>query len=179
MLGGVGFVVASLMTWLCTPHCPKSSAYFTLASFAVLAASAMAALVSLHITQREIYGLLGTLAFLTAFTGVAMIMLDLLRSLVVVVSQGSPGAAGVSWLLIFGLLVATVGLLAYGVATMTAGALPWWCGAALIAGSPLVGLFLQPLSPVEDLQWGVPWVLVGYAIFRAKRRLQEQSSHVY
>jgi drug/metabolite transporter (DMT)-like permease len=178
MVGGVALFTLSLMTWLCIPNCPRSLAYITSALFVLLAFGAMAAIAVLHIIQRERYGLLGTLAFLVAFVGVAMIFVGELRSLVIGVSQGSPGAAAFPWLFIIGLLVATVGIIAYGAVTIGAGMLPWWCGVALIAGSPLVGLFLYLFSPVEGLLLGVPWVVVGFAVFRAATRQTERSSRV-
>src|SRR5215210_2642060 len=164
MVGGVAFVIVGFMTWLCTPNCPGSSGYVVLAFFDLLVFGAMMALVSLHAIQRERYGLLGTLTFLVAFVGVAMIFVSEVRSLILALWQGSPGAGGVSWLFIIGLLVATVGIISYGAVTITAGALPWWCGAALLAGSPFVGLFLYLFA--EGLLLGVPWAAVGYAIFR-------------
>src|SRR5215204_5538646 len=178
MVGGVAFVMLGFMTWLCTPNCPGSSLYVVLAFFDLLVFGAMVALASLHALQRESYGLLGTLAFLVALVGVAMIFVSEFRSLILALWQGSPGAGGVSWLFIIGLLVATVGLIAYGVTTITAGALPWWCGAALLAGSPFVGLFLYPFSPVEESLVGVPWAVVGYAIFRVGATHVEQPSRV-
>ncbi len=176
MVGGVAFVVLNLMTWLCTPNCPGSFNYISLAFFILLAFGAMVALASLHAIQRHLYGLLGTLAFLISIVGVAMIFVGEFRSLVIGVLQGSPGAAAFSWLFIFGLLVATVGLIAYGVVTITAGELPWWCGAALLAGSPLVGLFLYLFA--EGLLLGAPWAVVGYAIVRAGATRVEQPSQV-
>jgi hypothetical protein len=178
MVGGVAFVIVSFMTWLCTPNCPGSSGYVVLACFDLLVFGAMVALASLHAIQRERYGLLGTLAFLLAFVGVAMIFVSELRSLILALWQGSPGAGGVSWLFIIGLLVATVGLIAYGVVTITASVLLWWCGAALLAGSPLVGLFLYLFSPVEESLVGVPWAVVGYAVFRTGGTRVEQPSRV-
>jgi len=176
MVSGIAFVVLNLMTWLCTPNCPGSLNYISLAFFILLAFGAMAALASLHAIQRHRYGLLGTLAFLVAFFGLAMIFVGEFRSFIIGVMQGSPGAAAFSWLFIIGLLVATVGLVAYGVVTMTAGKLPWWCGAALLAGSPFVGLFLYLFA--EGLLLGVPWAVVGYAILRAGATRVEQPSRV-
>jgi len=176
MVGGVAFVILSFMTWLCTPNCPRSSGYVVLAFFILLAFGAMTAIATLHAIQRHRYGLLGTLTFLVALVGVAMIFVSAVRGLIMALWQGSPGAAGVSWLFIIGLLVATVGLIAYGVVTITAGELPWWCGAALLAGSPLVGSFLYPFA--EGLLLGVPWAVIGYAVFRAGVRQAEQPSRV-
>ena len=176
IVGGVALVMLSFMTWLCTPNCPSSSGYVVLAFFVLLAAGAMVAVASLHDIQRHRYGLLGTLTFLIAFVGVAMIFVSEFRSLIMALWQGSPGATGVSWLFIIGLLVATVGLIAYGVVTIIAGELPWWCGVALLAGSPLVGLFLYLFA--EGLLLGVPWAVVGYAVFRAGATRVEQPSRV-
>ena len=178
IVGGVSYAALGFMTWLCIPNCPGSSGYVVLAFFVLLAFSAMVALASLHAIQRQRYGLLGTLAFLVAIVGVAMIFVSESRSLITALWQGSPGAGGVSWLFIIGLLVATVGLIAYGVTTKTAQVLPWWCGVALIAGSPFVGLFLYLFSPVEDSLVGVAWVLVGFSIFRAATHLPEHPSRV-
>jgi hypothetical protein len=150
--------------------------YISLAFFVLLAFGAMVALASLHVIQRYRYGLLGTLAYLISFVGVAMIFVGEFRSFVIGVMQGSPGAAAFSWLFIIGLLVTTVGLLAYGALTISAGELPWWCGAALLAGSPLVGLFLYLFT--EGLLLGVPWAVVGYAIVRAGAKRVEQPSRV-
>ena len=177
MGGGIAFVVLNFMTWLCTPNCPRSSSYVSLAFFIFLAFGAMVALASLHAIQRHCYGLLGTLSFLVSIVGVAMIFVGEFRSFVIGVMQGSPGAAAFSWLFIIGLLVATVGILAYGAVTISAGELPWWCGAALLVGSPLVGLFLYLFA--EGLLLGVPWAVVGYAIFRAGATRVEQPSRVW
>ena len=178
MVSGVSYATLGFIMWLCTPNCPSSSGYVVLAFFVLLAFGAMVALASLHAIQGQHYGLLGTLVFLIAFAGVAMIFVSESRSLIMALWQGSPGAGGVSWLFIIGLLVAAVGLIAYGVTTTTATALPWWCGLALIAGSPFVGLFLYLFSPVEDSLLGVPWVLVGFGIFRAATHLPEHPSRV-
>jgi hypothetical protein len=83
------------------------------------------------------------------------------------------------------LVVATVGLLALGMVTITERVLPWWCGAALIVGSPLgvaLGiLLLWPLGLDETaivLPLGVGWLVVGYAIFLAGSRQDERPSRV-
>jgi hypothetical protein len=177
MVGGVAFVVLNLMTWLCTPNCPGSLNYISLALFILLVLGAMVALASLHAIQRHRYSLIGTLAFLVSIFGMAMIFVGEFRSFVIGVMQGSPGAAAFSWLFIIGLLVATVGLIVYGALTISAGELPWWCGAALLVGSPLVGLFLYLFA--EGLLLGVPWAVVGYAIFRAEATRVERRSRVW
>jgi hypothetical protein len=146
MAVGIASVTIGLMIWLCIPTCPKNAEGIIPVLFVLLELGAMAALAALHILQREHYGLLGTLAFLEAFVGVAMIFVDEVRNLL------SAGVVAFSWLFFIGFLVATVGTLYYEVVTLNVGVVPGWCGVALIAGSPLVGLFL----PVEHWLLGVP-----------------------
>jgi hypothetical protein len=144
----------------------------------------MAAIALLHFLQREHYAsffgslprphagrLLGALVFLLAFGGVAMILVERLSALV------SPEAVTPFWLFFIGVLVATVGIISYGVLTIGTGVMPWWCGVAIMAGSPLSSFVLYLFG---DLEWllGVPWALVGYAIFRVARRRTEQPSRV-
>ncbi len=172
MVGGIALVTLGLVIWLCIPNCPRSLGYITSVFFALLMLGALAAIAALHLLQRERYGLLGTLAFLTSLIGVAMIFVDQLRPLI------SPDAAAFSWLFFIGFLVATVGIIVYGVVTKNAGVVPWWCGIALMAGSPLIGFFLYLFSPVEDLLVGVPWIVVGFAVFRAAGRQTQQPPRV-
>jgi hypothetical protein len=172
MVGGAALVTLQSVVGLCTPNCPKSTGYISNVFFVLLVLGAMAAIAALHLLQSERYGLLGTLASLVAFVGVAMIFVDQLRNLV------SADTAELSWLFFIGLLVATVGIIAYGVVTTKVGVVPWWCGAALIAGSPFIGFFLYLFSPGEGLLWGIPWIVVGYAIFRAATRQAQQPSRV-
>jgi hypothetical protein len=65
---------------------------------------------------------------------------------------------------VLGLLLATGGLITLGIVTISARVLPWWCGAALIAGNPIFGFFLGDLLGA-GLLWGVSWVVVGFAAF--------------
>jgi hypothetical protein len=71
-----------------------------------------------------------------------------------------------------GVLLATVGLVALGLVTINMGArvLPWWCGVALIGGSPPSAFLGRPL--------GGAWTLVGYALFRASTHRQMRPSWV-
>lgn len=131
---------------------------------------AILALHALH-REREGYGWPGALASLVSCVGLALIIVSWPLETLLTLSVG--------------LVFATVGLLALGLVTMTERVLPWWCGAALIVGSPLgvaLGMvFLWPLGLDETafiLPLGVGWVLVGFAIFRAGTRQAEQASRV-
>jgi len=135
----------------------------------------MVVIVSLHALQRGYYGLLGAVASLVAFVGLAMYL----------VGAGVAYARDDFWLafrdttflVVLGLLLSTGGLIALGIVTITAGVLPWWCGAALIAGNPILGFFFGDLLGAGWL-WGVPWLVVGFAVFQAAGRRTEQSPRV-
>jgi hypothetical protein len=150
----------------------------------LLPLGAMAAIAALHALHRERYGLRGALVSLTAFVGLALAT----GALTVGVISTSPALDSLFNALLIGLLVATVGLALLGGLTIATGILPWWCGVALIAGSP-AGVFLTmilsaalggtvPLGAALQALGGVPWVLVGFALFRAGARLPEQPSRV-
>lgn len=131
----------------------------------VLLVGAMAAIMALHVLHRERYGLLGALASLAAFVSLAMIPVIWLYLVGPHIPIALTMTAGTVCL-----LAATVGIVGLGIATINAEVLPWWCGVALIVGSPPFAV-LWPLV-------GVPWMLVGFAIFRAGVRRPVQSSRV-
>jgi hypothetical protein len=140
--------------------------------FLVLGAlAAIAAIATLPVLEGERWKLPSMLrASLVAFVGVALILVYGLAWL-----AEQEKLLGVDWLLFVGLLVGTVGLLALGILAIRFGVLPWWGGAALIAGSPPLALFLRFL---ELSLPGVVWAVVGYAVFRAARRRTERPSRV-
>jgi hypothetical protein len=144
----------------------------------------MAAIAALHSLQRETYGWAGAVVSLTAFIGLALAT----GALTVGVISTSPDLDLLFNVLLTGLLIATVGIALLGGLTTATGMLPWWCGVALVAGSP-VGLFLMmipsavlegtfPLGGAFQALGGVPWVLVGYALFRAAGRQPQEPSRM-
>ena len=126
---------------------------------------AMAAIVALHVLQRGHYGSQGALASLAAFVGLAMIPVIWLYLAGPSIPMLLTLAMGIVCL-----LAATVGIVVLGIVTIQAEVLPRWCGVALIAGSPPFAV-LWPLV-------GVPWIVVGFAIFTAGVRQSEQPSRV-
>ncbi len=140
----------------------------------ILLVGVLAAIATLHSIQRRHYGRQGALASVVAFVGVAMNVGGTLFSPV---------------LLIVGVVAASVGVVGLGIATLVAQVLPRWCGVALIAGSPpSVGLEFVLLGSLGaatvvpgEIAWtlvGLPWVLVGYAIFRAAGRRSDRPPRV-
>ena len=149
-----------------------SPEWLSLLQLAVMFFPAIAALHVLH-REREGYSWPGTLASLASFIGLALIIVSWPLKLKTMLFLDA------------GLGLATVGLLALGVVTISERVLPWWCGAALIVGSPLgvvFGMgFLWPLGLDEMaiiLPLGLGWIVVGFAIFRAGGRVSEQPSRV-
>jgi len=144
---------------------------------------AMAAILALYGLHRGRYGRAGLVLCLTAFLGLALTTGALtLRVIATYPISAFPDLAWIfSWLLLWGLLVATLGIVLLGALSAAWQIVPAWCGVALIAGSPL-GVLLT-MIPTAALVGGPPigiligrafqalggllWVVVGYYIFRA------------
>ena len=75
-----------------------------------------------------------------------------------------------------GALVAIGGLVILAYLAVRTGTLPWWGGVALAVG--FVPFLLLGLPPLAQPLIGVPWLVVGYAIFRAAGRSTEVPSRV-
>jgi hypothetical protein len=177
MVGGALYAVVSIVA---DPFYANRLTLIWDVSTCLFGLSVMAVIVALHLLQRERYGLPGMLAFLVAFVGVALLLgsftggafFGYLRFI---------GDVLFPLLGVVGALVATIGIVALGIFTLKAGVLPSWCGWALIAGNPLfeIGLFFYGL----DFLYGtwpvvVPWVVVGFAVFRTAIRQAQQPSRV-
>jgi hypothetical protein len=123
--------------------------------------------------ERPRYGLAGAIVSATAFLGVALIVGGYILNL-----------DGLGDTLFFlGVLVATLGIIGLGLATFSVGVLPWWGGAALIAGNPLLGVFIILIFIGSYPHLGgwlvaVPWIVVGFAVVLAAGRQPEQPSRV-
>jgi chromate transport protein ChrA len=170
IVGGVvyaslGLLIGPLVRYLYFPSglwdLPPVLRYSESISLFLLLLGAMAAIAGLHTLQRERYGLVGALASLIAFVSVAIILVGGLVD--ILAGQRYPGVASI---LIVAVLVATIGLVALGTATIAARVLPWWCGASTILGSPPFVFFFASLYEVLSLLVGVAWALVGYALLR-------------
>ena len=91
----------------------------------------LAAIATLHFVQRRNYGRWGALTSVAALAGAFMVAVGN------PVGELVPTMASVAiMLLIVGVLVASLGIVVLGIVTITARVLSWWCGTALIAGSP-------------------------------------------
>lgn len=139
--------------------------------FVALFLGVAAVVAALYVLHRRRYGWVGTLA---AFATLAAL---LMLTVFVVAGYGAEGPAGdpfpilLNFFLSTGLLLTSVGLLALGIATIRAKVLPWWCGVALIVGSPPAGIGLSSFMWVAGnaalVPVGIAWILVGYAVLRA------------
>ncbi len=141
--------------------------------------SVMALIVALHLLQRESYSYEGALASVSAFLGVALVLGGFTGF--PSMPRGDVLGIGTDILLLgVGMLVATISIIALGIFTLDAGVVPWRGGAALIAGNPLVEVLLFLGLDFLFGSWPVvvPWIAVGFAVFRAATRLPEQPSRV-
>ena len=157
--------------------------------------SEMAAIVALLLLQkgRERYGRKGTLASATSATalvGLALtlggyILSDRYERLGVI----SLERLGTTMFLV-GVLVAAIGIAALALFTLIVAidtpeeaVFPWWVGAALMAGNPFFAVFILIVtnalaSPIGSWLVAAPWIVVGFAIFRAAGRRSERASRV-
>lgn len=150
----------------------------------MLLVGVLTAIAALHTIQRRHYGRQGALASLAAFVGIAMTVGGNLMGELV------PAMAQVAIiLLIVGVGAASVGVVGLGIVTLGAQVLPRWCGVAVIAGSPpSVGLEFVLLGSLGaaailpgTIAWTLvrlPWVLVGFAVYRAGAHQAQQPSRV-
>ena len=143
--------------------------------YALLPLVAMVALVSiaaLYVREGQRRGWLALVASLVSFIGIGMVLVYVLTVL-----QGLLDFTVTEEFALLGVLLATVGLVALGLVTINMGALvlPWWCGVALIVGSPPFAFLGRPLGGVL---LGGAWTLVGYALFRAGTHRQMRPSWV-
>jgi hypothetical protein len=140
--------------------------------FIVLLVGAMAAtlaIAALYARRRDFYGAFGMVIALVAFFGVALIFADEIRL-----------SGRVE---LYGLLLGSLGVMALGlVVTIAVRELPWWCGVALVVWGPAVFWLLLDGGRFgwtsQATLLGVPWIMVGFAVFRAAGRRIEQPPRV-
>jgi hypothetical protein len=155
----------------------------------MLLVGVVAAVAALHFIQRRRYGRLGLLASASAIGGIAMVVIGFLVS---GLDSDTAFAVGIG-LLTVGVVVGSTGIVLLGIVTITVRVLPRWCGIALIAGSPPgVGIVFVAIIPLMamvgnlppgsgTIGWalaGIPWIVVGFAAFRAATRQTQQPSRV-
>ena len=164
---------------------PLAKGHYQTPVATILVIGVLAAIAALHIVQRRQYGWWGALASIAASAGVAMVVIVYFALRLVSETAFLLGIAGPP----VAVGAASTGILLLGIVTIIARVLPRWCGIALIAGSPLgVGilfLFTTPLVMARilpgEIWWalaGIPWIVVGYAVFRAATQQTQLPSRV-
>jgi len=177
MAGGVVFFVATVSLWVLTNRLDfvlddESYVEPVYASLPLVAMVATATIAALYFRAKIHRGWLALVASLVSFVGIGMVLVYVLTVMLGLLSFSVPEE-----LVLLGMLLGTLGLVALGLVTINIGGrvLPRWCGAALVAGSPL-SAFLGPLW--GGIVLGAAWALVGYALFRAGTHRQMRSSRV-
>jgi hypothetical protein len=143
--------------------------------FILFLLSMLVVIVALHLLQRQRprYGLAGTIVSATAFVGVALIAGGYIIGL---------DGLGVT-LFLLGVSVATLGIIGLAPVTLSMGVLPWWGGAALIAGNPFLAvliilIFIGSYPHVGGWLVAVPWIVVGFAVVLAAGRRTQRPPRV-
>jgi hypothetical protein len=140
----------------------------TLPMYFLLVVAASVAIVATAVLLRGTpRGGLGGLAGALSLVGVVLVFAGLLM-----------GFLGLLVIPI-GVVLATGGLGVMANLAVRAGKLPWWGGVALVAGFvPFLLLAFFYFPPLAHPLIGVPWLVVGYAIFRAAGGGAEPASRV-
>ena len=143
--------------------------------FILFMLSMLAVIVALHLLQRERqrYGGRGAIGSSTAFVGMALTVGGY------IIGIDGVGAA----LFLVGVAVATAGIIVLAAATLRVGVVSWWGGAALIAGTPFLGLLIIAIFIGSYPHFGgwlvaVPWIVAGFAVFQAAGRRTERPARV-
>jgi hypothetical protein len=178
-LGGLVVIVGSLafaLVLLLRPWLAQVVAPFGIIGFAeavtlpmyfllfVVVSVAIVAIVALLRGTR--HSSFGVLASGVSLVGVVLVFVGLLM-----------GFAGIV-IIPIGILVTVGGLGLLAILTTRTNTLPRWGGVALVAGGFSFILVLYLYHPLEDSLIGVPWLVVGYAIFRAVGRRTERPPRV-
>jgi hypothetical protein len=164
MVGSVVFALVLLLRPMLDSMLAEA---VTLPMFFLLLVTVSVAIVSMAALLRGTrHGESGALASGVSLVGVVLVLVGVLS-----------GFAGI-FIIPLGVLVATGGLGVLANLTTRTNALPGWNGVALLAGGLSFILVLLPFHALADSLMGVPWVVVGYAVFRAGTRQTEQPSRV-
>jgi hypothetical protein len=167
MVGGLAATTLGLAVWLPEPASSRSIPYLDSASNpaiqtlvnvsdVLLMAGALAAIAALHSLHGGCNGMMGTLVSLVAFVGVALLLVLALGD----VLRWHPWFSTSP---LRGFTLAALGGMGLGVATMVRRVLPWWCGLALIVGSPglafagLLGDLSQRWREWLGRWWAMPY----------------------
>jgi hypothetical protein len=176
---GVLWIVGGLLN-LAYPHDPPGALghFLNLLGTALFSAAylgMLGGLVGLHARQVESYGRLGRAGFFLAFVGAALAFVGQAQSAIF----AQTGTLG--WLFsdpgfgfLVGILLTSLGLVLFGVATLRAGVLPRWCGFGLIA----LVVFLALGAFGGFVVVGLIWLALGYVLWTQVGTTIEEPSRV-
>jgi hypothetical protein len=135
------------------------------ALYGVALVGTLGGLVNLHVRRAPSYGRLGSVGFLATFLGVSLLPVGLTLSFSV--------GRFLDQVLGLGFLVAFVGFVLLGAATLWLGALPRWCGLLFIACLPLA---ITSGDQGGAIALGLIWLALG-GVLLLRRDLSAFSNH--
>ena len=158
IVAGLGYLLQAIMG-LVKPQTEVfsgTSDYILEVVFIVALLATIFALMGLHTFAQSRYGKVGTVGFWLALAGTFLMLVSAAATL-----SAGQNSLGIAFL--GGLLLAVIGYILLGVATLRAKALPTWGGLALILGFPL-SVFLNTLG--GGIIFGLTWIGLGYYLSR-------------
>jgi len=178
-LGGLAGMVAGamyLMIAIINQFAPQEIVFVSFSDYLievlyfVALLGTLVAIAGLHFTQSGSYGVLGTAGSAVASVSFVLLLVVSLVTLLV-------GGAVLDTLTLLGVLVALVGLVLLGIATIRARVLPWWCGLLLIVVFPL-SIALNVAADAGGFLLGVVWGLVGFVLLSSGQVSAREPSRV-
>jgi hypothetical protein len=178
--GGIGAIVAAglfLTSTILLRIQPPSRTFETASSylyFSVLVIAfvgAVLAILGLHLLQRNQprYGFLGSIGAGVSAAGYAVVALHTLAGMLLGNSQAFLQVRMIAALAVM------AGCALFGVMTLLARRVPWWCGVLLIVAFPLGDLSESIMPGGEGILLALLWATVGVALLMPPRRATSNS----
>jgi hypothetical protein len=162
------FLTSTILLWIQPPSLTFETAasYLYFSVLLIAFGGAVLAILGLHLLQRNQprYGVLGSIGAGVSAAGYAVMALHTLVGMLLGNSQAFLQVR------IITALALMAGCALFGVMTLLARRVPWWCGALLIVAFPLGDLSESIVPGGEGILLALLWAAVGIALLVASRR---------
>lgn len=177
VVGGVLWLAGGLIALMIGANSQDPASFSSLVEgiFTVAFIGTLAGIAGLHVRQASSYGLLGTAGSVAAFTGIASMSASTGAS--ALIGPTSVGNPILDSLFFLGFLIAVVGFVLLGIATLRVRVLPRWCGILLILFLPVVAALGASLGGFgAGIVQGTVWLALGYLLWSERSTSRSTST---